>query len=62
MIKVRPWQLMLVRLVVIPTLEKLALALEERAKKTPEEWDDVAAGFLRSAIEVLKDPTTIVET
>jgi hypothetical protein len=53
---------MLINLLVIPILEKVAKALEEKAAETPAEWDDVVAGALRTVIEFFKTPGVVKET
>jgi hypothetical protein len=54
MIKVAPYIIMLVLIVVIPILDKVATALEVEAKKTPDTWDDVLAGSFRTVVDALK--------
>lgn len=41
---------------VVPILDKVVVALEERAKQTPEQWDDTAAAAMRTVIEFFKTP------
>lgn len=53
MIKVPNWVLFLLPLVVRPILVKLADALDEQAKKTPENWDDILAGAFRTVVDAL---------
>ena len=54
MIKVPSYLLLLVSLLVVPILDRVAAALEEQAKKTPESWDDVLAGAFRTVVDALK--------
>lgn len=62
LIKLRKWELILARMVAIPTLEKIVAAMEAKAKQTPGTWDDVLAGAFRAVIEFLKSPETMEET
>jgi len=61
-VKVRAWQLFLIKALVIPILKKLAQAVEAKATETPEKWDDVAAAALTSAVEVLESGQIFEET
>jgi len=61
-IKLRKWELILVRMVALPTLERVARTMEEKAKQTPASWDDILAGAFRAVIEFLKSPEAIEET
>lgn len=45
---------------VVPILDKVCTALEERAKQTPELWDDQVAAAMRIVIEFFKTPGMIV--
>lgn len=47
---------LIVSMVVVPVLEKLATDLEEKAKKTPETWDDVLCGAFKTVVEALRSP------
>lgn len=44
---------------IVPVLERVCVALEARAKETPETWDDVAAASFRTVIEFFKTPGMI---
>jgi len=61
-IKLRGWQLILVRAIVLPVLERICKGIEEKAAATPEEWDDVLAGAFRTVVEFLKGPGSMEET
>lgn len=54
MIKVAPYIIMLLGLIVVPILDKVATALEESAKKTPDSYDDILAGAFRTVVDALK--------
>lgn len=54
MIKVAGYIIVLLGLVVVPILDKAAIALEEAAKKTPESYDDILAGAFRTVVDALK--------
>jgi hypothetical protein len=60
MFKLAPYLILLIGLLVVPVLEKIALQLEAKAKQTPEEWDDIAAGAFRTVIEFFKTPDIFV--
>lgn len=62
LIKVRGWQLFLINIIVVPVLMKVAVALKEQAKKTPNEWDDIMAAAFESVIEFLKSPEAFEKT
>lgn len=49
-----PWSVILVKAVVIPVLRNVGAIFETEAKKTTEQWDDVAAGAFKTVIEVLE--------
>lgn len=54
MIKVAGYIIVLLGMVVIPILDRVATALEEAAKKTPESYDDILAGAFRTVVDALK--------
>ncbi len=54
MIKVAPYIIMLLGIVVVPILDKVATALEQQAAKTPETYDDILAGAFRTVVDALK--------
>lgn len=62
LIKLRGWQLFLVRVIVIPVLERIADRLDEKAKATPEEWDDLAVGAFRTVLQLLQSGEIFEET
>lgn len=62
LIKIRGWQLILITLIVIPVLRRVADVLDKKAKETPGEWDDIAVGALKTAIEVLQSPEIFEQT
>jgi len=56
MFKLPMYVIFLVGAVVVPLLSKICEALKEEAKKTPENWDDVAVGAFETVLEFLKQP------
>jgi len=56
MFKLPLYVIFLIGAIVAPVLEKVCAALKERAKQTPEEWDDIAVGAFETVIEFLKQP------
>jgi len=63
MIKLRGWELMLVRMLALPILEKLIDMLVEKAESDSEDnWMDVVANSMKIVIEFLKAPETFEET
>ena len=61
-IKMRKWEITLIRMLGIPILKKVITALEEQAKKTPNCIDDAIVGTFKVALSWLEDPETIEET
>jgi len=59
MFRLPSYLVMLIGFLVVPVLEKVAIALEARALTTPEEWDDIAAASFRTVIEFFKSPGMI---
>ncbi len=63
LIRLRGWQLMLVRAIAIPILRKIASDMEKRAKATKDnKWDDVLAGAFSTVVEFLSSPETFERT
>ena len=51
------WELLLIATVIIPVLKKIALILEESAKITPGNFDDILAATFKAVIDALESPT-----
>ena len=62
LVKVKGWQLSLIRMIVLPVLSRIHAILEKKAQETPEEWDDVLAAAFKIVIEFLKSPQVFEET
>lgn len=62
LIRIRGWQLFLIRVIVIPVLQRVSEALGEKAEKTPEEWDDLAVGAFQTVLQILKSGEIFEET
>lgn len=60
MIKLRAWEIMLIKLVVIPILCKVRDALKEYAEGTDTQVDDHLAGIIDVLINALQTDGTIV--
>ncbi len=56
MFKLPVYVIFLVGAIVVPVLGKICEALKERAKQTPDTWDDVAVGAFETVLEFLKQP------
>lgn len=56
MFKLPQYIIFLIGAIVVPVLQKVCAALKERAKQTPETWDDVAVGAFETVLEFLKNP------
>lgn len=56
MFKLPQYVIFLIGVVVVPVLQKVCAGLKEKAKQTPETWDDVAVGAFETVIEFLKNP------
>ena len=56
MFKLPLYVIFLVGAIVVPVLSKICAALKEKAKQTPETWDDVAVGAFETVLEFLKQP------
>jgi len=56
MFKLPLYVVFLIGAIVVPVLTKICDALKERAKQTPETWDDVAVGAFETVLEFLKQP------
>lgn len=50
------WEIILVKLVVLPVLRTIADILMKQAEETPDEWDNVAVGTFKSIIAYLENP------
>lgn len=61
-VKLRSWQLILIKLIVLPVLRKLGDQLEKKAVETPQEWDDVIAGAFKTVVEFLNSSEAFEET
>ncbi|MDY6862912.1 MAG: hypothetical protein SV062_07985 [Thermodesulfobacteriota bacterium] len=62
MIKLRGWEMALVRKIALPILRKVSGTLKEKAEATPETWDDVLAGAFDTVVSFLEAPDTFGET
>ncbi|MFH1640605.1 MAG: hypothetical protein ABIA66_01440 [Candidatus Omnitrophota bacterium] len=60
--KVRGWQLVLIKVIVVPILKMLSSALKKRAAETPDEWDDIAAAAFETVVAFLESPESFEET
>jgi len=58
MIKVRKWELTLIRLVGLPILKKINEAIMEKAQETDTKFDDALAGSFAVVTDFLEDPGT----
>ena len=56
MFKLPTYIIFLIGAIVVPVLSKICEGLKERAKQTPETWDDVAVGAFETVLEFLKNP------
>ena len=56
MFKLPLYVVFMVGAIVVPILAKVCAALKEKAKQTPETWDDVAVGAFETVLEFLKQP------
>ena len=54
--KLGTWELILVKAVIVPALKRIALELEKKAAETPESWDDIMVGTLKTTIEFFENP------
>lgn len=55
------WELVLIKLVVLPVLKNIADLLVIQTKKTPNKTDDIVAGMFKSIITFLEDPTILTK-
>jgi len=62
MIKVRKWELTLIRMVGIPILRRLCEALKDAASRTPTKFDDALVGALEAIISWLEAEDTFEVT
>ena len=61
MIKMKGWEVMLVKMLALPILEKLALALKEKAESDGKtNYLDVLSNAILVVINFLKSPDTFV--
>jgi len=56
MFKLPLYIIFLIGSLVVPVLAKICSTLKEKAKQTPEEWDDVLVAAFETVIEFLKQP------
>lgn len=54
-----PWVLTLLKMVVVPILDKVATLLEQKAAVTPDSGDDILAGSFRIVVDALKSEDII---
>jgi len=62
MIKVRKWELALIKGVGLPLLRRLCEALEEVVAKTPTRFDDALVGALKAVIDFLEQDDVFTVT
>lgn len=62
LIKLRGWQLMLVKAIALPVLKKLSAQIKAKADASPAEWDDVIAGAFETVVAFLESPEAFEET
>lgn len=55
------WEIILIRLVVLPVLKNIADLLVIQTKKTPDKTDDIVAGMFKSIVAFLEDPTILTK-
>jgi len=58
MIKLRSWEMMLVRMIALPILRRISARLVKKAGDTPEEWDDILAEAFQTVIAFFENPGT----
>jgi len=62
MIKVRSWELMLIKLVGLPILKRISKLLTNKAMKTDSEFDDALLGAFDVVIGFLESEGVFEET
>jgi len=62
LIKLRGWQLMLVKLIALPILRKVVIATKAKAAETPNDWDDILGNAFEVVINFLESPEAFEET
>lgn len=61
-LKLRGWELMLIKAVGLPILSKIVEILKERAAETETKLDDALVGAFETVIMVLSNPEMFEET
>jgi len=62
MIKMRKWEIILVRKLAIPILKAIIQKIKVAAEGTPTQVDDAIVNAIEAVIEFLEDPETFEET